>query len=495
MGDDDPSGELQRDPVSKEKAAGNEGRALNSRFVSSGLVLFLDYLFVAVGGWLFWLVVSRLASVAEIGVATTVYSLVITISTITQLGLEYPLLKRSHADRSVILGTGLVIQVAISMASIPIITLVINEMYDGSLQEFTWIAIVMVILIAIEFVARFTLLGVFDAKKVLTIDMLGLSLKFLIAYVLVSIHYGALGILYAFLSEFLLIAVSYLSFAKKTFAFRIGKISFFKDILKDSLVNASSKWSNIMIINLSVVLLASIGIHQGDVGVFYITLMISIVVGSFASSMAFITLPAFSESRKDLSSDSLRISLSIITPVLTVLLVAPDLVLSLINPSYESGAPLLFVLAIGTIPFSVTVNAIAKLNNLKKPKKLFFIGILQLATFIISFYLFSPTLGTLGAAYAILVAFTASAIVSLIWSAKSSLKHTAYCCLSVLVGTLVSYVVYLIAEDASLSQPQILAIVTSIITSIAVIIGSKNLSVRELKNLIGEALGRNRLVD
>jgi hypothetical protein len=37
--------------------------------------------------------------------------------------------------------------------------------------------------------------------------------------------------------------------------------------------------------------------------------------------------------------------------------------------------------------------------------------------------------------------------------------------------------------------------VTSIITSIAVIIGSKNLSVRELKNLIGEALGRNRLVD
>jgi O-antigen/teichoic acid export membrane protein len=360
------------------------------------------------------------------------------------------------------------------------------------LQAFTWMAIALVILIAVEFVARFTLLGVFDAKKVLVIDMIGLSMKFLVGYILVSMQYGALGILFAFLSEFLLIAVAYLVIARKTFAFSMGRISFFKDVLRDSVVNAPSKWSNMIIINLSVVLLASIGINQGDIGIFYITLMISIVIGSFASSMAFMVIPAFSESKKDFSSDSLRISLSIITPVITVMLVAPEQVLSLINSNYEVGAPLLLVLAIGTLPFSITVNTIARLNNLKKSKKLIFVGILQLSTFLISFFLLAPSLGSLGAAFAILLAFIASATVSLIWSGRSSLKHAAYSFLSVFVGAALGYIVYLMSIEASLSQPQIPAIITSVVVSAVVIIGSKNLSVREIRYLAREALKDNR---
>jgi O-antigen/teichoic acid export membrane protein len=494
MSEDDSSEKPQGDSVNIKKTGGTGGKALNSRVVGSGLLLFLDYILVAIGGWLFWIVVSRLVSVVEIGVATTIYSLVVTVATITQLGAEYPLLMKSHTDRSVILGTGLVIQVAISIASVPFVVMVVKEMYEGSLQEYTWIAVILIILIAVEFVTRFVLLGVFNAKKVLTIDMLGLSLKFVVAYVLLSIHYGALGILFAFLSEFLIIAVSYLFFAKKTFAFHIGKISFFKEVLMDSLINAPSKWSNVMIINLSIVLLAFIGVNQGDIGIFYITLMISVVVGSFASSMAFMVIPAFSESKKDLSSGSLRISLGTVTPVLSVMLVAPDLVLSLMNPEYEAGAALLFVLTIGVIPFSITVNAIAKLNNLKERKKLFSIGILQLIVFIVSFFLFAPSLGTIGAAYAILIAFTGSAIVSLIWSDKSSLRHIAYCCLAVFVSTISGYAVYLVARDALISHPQIFAIITSLALSIVVTIGSKNVSITELRYLVREAFRKNRLI-
>lgn len=492
MSQDDSPENLQRDTVKIESAAGPGGGAFNGKFVGSGLLLFLDYLFVAFGGWLFWIVISKFALISDIGEATTIYSLVISIAIITQLGTEYPLLKKSHVDRSIILGTGLVIQVAISIAAIPIVILVTSNVYEGSLQAFTWMAIALVILIAIEFVARFILLGVFDAKKVLAIDMLGLSMKFLVGYILVSMQYGAFGILFAFMSEFLLIAVAYLFIARKIFAFSMGRISFFKDVLRDSVVNAPSKWSNMIIINLSVVLLASIGINQGDIGIFYITLMISIVIGSFASSMAFMVIPAFSASKRDFSSDSLRISLSIITPVITVMLVAPEQVLSLINPNYEVGAPLLLVLAIGTLPFSITVNTIARLNNLKKSKKLIFVGILQLSTFLISFFLLAPTLGSLGAAFAILLAFIASAIVSLIWSGRSSLKHTAYSFLSVFVGAVLGYIVYLMSMEASLSQPQIPAIITSVVVSAVVIVGSKNLSVREIRYLAREALKDNR---
>jgi O-antigen/teichoic acid export membrane protein len=482
----------QRDSVNIGPTAEPTGGPLRGKLVGSSLLLFLDYLLVAIGGWLFWIVISRLASVDEVGIATTIYSLVITVATITQLGAEYPLLKKSHVNRSIILGTGMVIQVAISLATIPIIILAIGNMYEGALQEFTWIAIISVILIAVEFVARYVLLGIFDAKKVLAIDMVGLSMKFLVGYILVSMQYGAFGILLAFLSELFIIAIAYLIAAKNTFAFSIGTLMFFKEILRDSLVNAPSKWSNLIIVNLSVVLLAVIGVNQGDIGIFYITLMISIVVGSFSLSMAFMVIPAFSASKKELTADSLRISLSIITPVITVMLVAPDLVLSLINSKYEIGAPLLSILAIGTIPFAITVNSITRLNNLMESKKLVSIGVLQLATFLVLFFLVAPYLGTLGAAFAILLAFGASAALSIIWSVRSSLRHTAFCLLSVLVGSVSGFGVYQIADEASVIQPQILAVLTAIMTSIAVIFASGNLSLREFRFLIRATFRGNR---
>jgi O-antigen/teichoic acid export membrane protein len=492
MNQDDSSGKLQRDSLNTGTATGLGGVPAYGKFVGSGLLLFLDYLFVAIGGWLFWIVISRVASLSDIGTATTIYSLVISVATISQLGAEYPLLKKSQGDKSVILGTGLVIQLAISIAATPIIILVIGNMYEGSLSGFTWIAIVLVILIAVEFVTRYVLLGVFDAKKVLAIDMLGLSIKFLVGYILVSMQYGALGILLAFLFELLVIAVAYLLITKKTFAFSLGRILFFKEILRDSLANAPSKWSNLIIVNLSVVLLASIGVNQGDIGIFYIALMISIVVGSFASSMAYMVIPAYSTSKKDLSASSLRISLSIITPVITAMLVAPNLILSLINSQYEVGAPLLLVLATGTLPFAITVNTITRLNNLMKPKKLVSIGILQLSTFFLSFYLLAPSYGTLGAAFAILLAFTASAIVSILWSGRATFRHVAYCLLAVLAGTVLGYISYLIAVEASESYLQFIAAVTAIIGSTVVIIASRNLSIREIRSLVREAFRKNK---
>jgi O-antigen/teichoic acid export membrane protein len=468
------------------------GDPLRGKLVGSSLLLFLDYLLVAIGGWLFWIVISRLASVHDVGIATTIYSLVITVATITQLGAEYPLLKKSHVNKSIILGTGMVIQVTISIATIPIIMLVIGNMYEGTLLEFTWIAIIAVILIAVEFVARYVLLGVFDAKKVLAIDMVGLFMKFLVGYTLVSMQYGAFGILLAFLSELFIIAIAYLIAAKITFAFSIGTLFFFKEILRDSLVNAPSKWSNLIIVSLSVVLLAAIGVNQGDIGIFYITLMISIVVGSFALSMAFMVIPAFSASKKELTAESLRFSLSVITPVITVMLIAPDLILSLINSKYEIGAPLLSILAIGTIPYAITVNAITKLNNLMESKKLISIGILQLAVFLILFFLTAPILGTMGAAFAILFAFGASATLSIVWSVRSSLKPTAFCLLSIFVGYVSGFGIYQIADEASVVQPQLLAVLTSIVASIAVIFASGNLSLREFRVLIRAAFQENK---
>jgi O-antigen/teichoic acid export membrane protein len=472
----------------KIEGAAESRSAPANRIVGPSFMLFLDYFFVALGGWMYWIVVSKIAPVGEIGAATTIYSLIISVATITQLGAEYPLLKRSRSDRSNILGTGLFIQAAISVAAFPVVLLVTNSLYDGSLANYSLISIILLVLVAIEFVGRYVLLGILEAKKVLMIDMLGLATKLLVGYILVTANYGAFGMLSALFSEFFLIAVAYLFVARKNFGLRIGKLGYIKDVLKDALVNAPSKWSNMVIINLSVVLLAFFGFNQENVGVFYITLMVSIIVGSIASSMAYMVIPVSSASKKDLSTYSLRISMSVITPVITILIVAPEPILSLINTEFVQGAQSLMVLAVGTLPFSITVNTITKLNNLAQPKKLIFIGSLQLAIFLLSFFILAQPYGSVGASFSILLAFTSTAIVSLIWSERISLNHTAFCCLSIVAGSLTGYVISLVLTRMYGIQLPLFPILSSVFISVSIILASKNLSIHEVKSLVSEML-------
>ena len=323
--------------------------------------------------------------------------------------------------------------------------------------------------------------------------MIGLIIKFVVGYTLLSLHFDALGMLLAFLAESFFLACTYLLTIKKRFAFKLGKIAYFKEILKDSLINSPSKLAKIFIINLSIVLLGSIGVNSSDVGVFYVALMISIVIGAFASSMAFMVIPASSSgSMKDLSSDSLRISLSLVTPVIVALLVAPKLILSPIGLQYERGADLLVVLAVGILPSSITINVISRLNNLGQSKKIVFIGIVQMSTFILSFFLLAEHFETLGAAYSILLAFTASAILSVIWSGRESLRHTAFCCLSIIAGTIIGYTINLtIANYYNYIHNIFLVLVCSVSISIIVIFMSKNLSVSDIRRLVNETLQKN----
>ncbi|MGH9976066.1 MAG: hypothetical protein ACRD8Z_09575, partial [Nitrososphaeraceae archaeon] len=324
----------------------------DSKFVSRGLFLFLDYLAISVGSWLYWIVISKFASVNEIGVATTVYSLVLLASFITQLGMEYPLLRRSKYDGGRALGVALLIEIMIATAALPIILIVTNIIFGGTIQDILWIGIVLLLLLSIEFVFRFFLLGSSGSKTVLVTDTIGLSIKFLSGYYLVSVGYGAYGILTAYLLEVICIVSIYFLIMNRRVSPRLSGLKYLLDFFKSALVNAPSKYSGQIIASLSVVMLASYGLDSSDVGLFYIALLISVFLGSFASSMAFMVIPASSHSNLDLSSESIRISLGLISPIVVILLVGPNLVLSLIGPQYEVANMLLFTLGIGILPYA-----------------------------------------------------------------------------------------------------------------------------------------------
>jgi O-antigen/teichoic acid export membrane protein len=458
----------------------NMDKKSDNDYVKPSIILFIDSLLVSVGNWLYWLVISKLTSASEIGLAVTVYSLVILVTTLTQLGLEYPLLKKSSIPRSPILGTSIIIELAITLASIPFVLIIVNTLYEESISNFNLISIVLLGILSIEFIARFALLGISNSKVVLILDVIGLGIKLPIGFFLVSLSAGATGILLAYLAEGAFITFSSLLILKKSFSFRLGDSAYFKATIRDALINSPAKWSKMVIVTLSIVLLAFLNIGSSDIGIFYIALMITIVVASFSVSMAYMVIPSSSAMQKDLSSSSLRISLSLTAPIVVALLVVPRSILSLVGPEYESAVSVMFVLAIAIIPSSIAINMISKLNNLNKSKLLILSGILQIAIFIISFFVLVPLYETIGAAISILFAYLASSLLLIILTKHESLRYIVFACLSVLAGFTMGYVLSMIISN----EQQFLILICSVAVSIVVILALKNMTIKETKFLV-----------
>src|SRR5918995_2593679 len=174
--------------------------ALTNKFIGQGMLLFIDQILISVTNWLYWIIISRLASTSEIGQATSIYSLVLLIATVSQIGLEYPLLKKSSLPRSQILGTALAIELIMTSGSIAAVIFLANtDMYHASLGQYVLVAIALLVLMPISFVGRFALLGISNARTVLVFDIAATSAKFLVAYILLSMGFGAFGILFSFM--------------------------------------------------------------------------------------------------------------------------------------------------------------------------------------------------------------------------------------------------------------------------------------------------------
>jgi O-antigen/teichoic acid export membrane protein len=451
-----------------------------NRFVGQAMLLFLDQILVAITNWLYWLVISRLTLTSEIGQATSVYSLVLLMSTLAQVGLEYPLLKKSSLQRSQILGTALTIELILLPALIAALILLENtSIYHASLSELLWVAVVLLAVSPISFIARFALLGVSNALTVLIFDVLATSSRFLVAYLLLSMGFGAFGILFSFVMTSLVAAVPMLAILRRQLPLKLvrdkGRVFV---VLKEGLSNAPSKLSRILITTLSVILLASFGISDSDIGVFYIVMMFSVVGGSLASSMSFTVIPASTESKLDLSSGSLRLGLSLTAPVVTAFLVAPKAILTLIGPEYASADILLLVLSMGILPTTIAMNAISKFNNLGQGRKIIAIGLIQVMAFLISFFILVPYYGDLGAAYSILISSTSSAVFAVRLFDRAERRYVANSVVAVIIGCISGYTFNFISESS------LLTVITSVVATTLVLLALRNTSASELKQLI-----------
>jgi O-antigen/teichoic acid export membrane protein len=465
-----------------------------NKFISSSVLLFLDNLIYAAGNWIYWLIISKIISTSELGQATTILSLVTLAATLTQLGLEYPILKRSPIQPSQILAGGLVIELVLTFAALPLVIYLINNIYEESLQSFGWVAVGMLILLSLDFVSRFVLLGISHTRNILVIDALSIVIKFVVGYTLVTMGFGAFGLLSSFLLQALFIAVVSLLLEYRIFGFKVPQMEYIKVMLKEGMVNIPSKLSRTLIFSLSIVLLASFGIASSEIGIFYIALMISTVGGGLVASMAFMAIPASALSKKDLSSGSMRIGISLTAPVVAALIVSPKFILSVIGTQYMSAETILLALSIAILPFSIVQNAISKFNYLGNSRKLLLIGSAEVGTFLVTFIFLVPHYSTLGAAISILIAFSVSSIVSMLnWSERSSaMRYIANSGMAVLVGWGLGYAVHLLLDGNGVIVSNFTAILSSVGATLVIIVALKNTSTTEIRHMLRIMVSRGQ---
>ncbi|MGI0016119.1 MAG: hypothetical protein ACREBU_22085, partial [Nitrososphaera sp.] len=404
------------------------------------------------------LIVARFATPSDIGQATALYSLVMVANTVVQLGLEYPLLKRSMSDRRHIFGTVLLIEIGFACVSMPIVYLVASSLY-GESEQLVLITLGMLLLSVVGFASRYSILGFSNVRRLLISDSLGTIVKFTSAWFLLSAGYAELGILTSLLLGIIVTATLNLRLATRLFGLKRGDIQYMKSVIREGLANAPSKLSgSLIIINLSVVLLASFGTDSAQLGVFYIAMMLSAVVSGFSGSLAFMSIPASAATNKDLSSNSLRMGLSFTAPAITALIIAPSAILSVIGNEYSEASISLVILAVSVIPGIVVSNTISRLNNSGEYRKILMLGTVRIAAFVVPFFILVPQLGTTGASIAILVGIGSSAMMSVIWTRNFG-KFAVFALASVAGGVLAGIITDILLDG------QLLIVLVSVGTS------------------------------
>lgn len=399
--------------------------------------LFLDGLLVSTGGWLFWLIISFFTSSAEIGFATTAISFASLIGGVLGFGMDYSLLKYSSTGIRDVYSSAIVLQALSTSIMAPILIVLGTWVYGNKYFSYMVLASVFLISSGLVFASRFSLLGLLKARPLMLIDVLGITARIACGIAFVWFGLGGVGVLDAYVVQSIILAIMLVGFSARLIGFMMPRLSTVKLIAKHGLGNFPFKISTTIVTSLSVILLAAFTSNPSLVGVFYIALMLTFAVAGFSISLATMAIPAAARTG-ELSSSSLRVGLCLIAPVVTVFVVAPNLVLGLIGKVYAGGASSLAILSIGIFPITFLANIVAKLNHEAMLRELVLIGSVQLGAFLLLFGILVRPYADVGVSLAILGSGVAASALSLKWATRTEVKSLGIAVTSVALGWAVS---------------------------------------------------------
>lgn len=448
------------------------------KLAKSSFLLFADNLILAIGGWAFWLITTQITSSTEIGYASSYIALITTVSGIAVFGLEFPILSNINKDRSLFFKM-LILESLLHVSLIPLIFFlgasnpILNDNYGLAL-----LSSILLILTGVGFVSKFSLLGLLDPHIVLALDIGGTIIRLITAAIFLLNRQGAEGIILSSVLSAMVVVIPTTIIAGKKMGLSYWKFDGLAALLKSGLSNFPNKLSKLMIQSISVVFLSWIGLEASTIGIYYIAQMIAIAAGSLAVSLAMMALPVSSIARSDQSMVSLKFGIAFSLPIISLITVAPDIILGLIGKAYVSVDLPFRLLGFAILPYIMVSNAVTSLNNNRHIKKLVLLGIVEMTTFLISFFVLSNSYGLIGAAMSILLAFTASSIISTSWLGKGAAVVLTKGLVNIIVSSGVGYFL------SYLSGNNLIGLIIGLATSCALVFVLRSIRIAEVATIL-----------
>lgn len=375
---------------------------------------------------------GKFSSTSDIGISTYLITIASFVSGILLLGFEFSLLKkvgsmqidksslRENWVRSSTFGLILTFEVFVNILCIPLLILIIQT--PSTDPAVPYIVSLLLLTTTIGNMSRYGLIGFMQTKTVFFVDTASILLRIVVALLLMSNRSGEYAILIATLAQTTMLAVCFGTIFLLKHGISLGNKRLLVAILREGISNFPGKISKLMIAPLSVILLGIVGMGTSDIGIFFISLIITIVAASFATSLAMVSLST-SSGGVDTADTSLRLGIALTIPLIIILALFPEYVLGLIGSSYVPGSLNLIILSIAIFPSVIVLNVISRLNSLRDNRNLVFIGLIEISIFLILFFWLTPSLDTQGASIAILVSYLISACVACKWLTRNELKQ------------------------------------------------------------------------
>ena len=368
----------------------------------AGFYRVLGGLFRAGSGWVFWLVVSKLASTSEVGFVATMLSLVTLVSGLLAFGFEFGMLKDTERS-SKLFYTMMIFQMLVHAAAIPIIYLVGTSLYETNLGTLVPMGILVFILLGVNFVTHNILWGKLQTRVVLVWELIATGARFGMLGLLFELD--ANGILFAFAIQYIIFGVLGFWIIKSRYRLIKPAFGILRNEIRNSFSNVPTKYARILRFLFSVLVVAAIVSNPGEVAAFFIVIITSQAMIGIARNFSSMFLPASQKYGQDMFFDGFRFSLGSLVLVIAVIVSAPHFYLEIINPEYVIATNSLILLCFAVIPAVLLNNMIFKLNLKNDHKTLMKVGLVEVLTLISSMLVLTYAYGIVGAAISILISF------------------------------------------------------------------------------------------
>jgi len=404
----------------------------------AGFYTVLGGLFRSGSGWIFWLVVSKLASTSEVGFAATMLSLVILVSGLLTFGFEFGMLKDT-ARSSKLFYTLMVFEMLVHAAAIPILYLVGTSLYETNLGNLIPIAILIFILHGFNFVTRNILWGKLQARIVFIWDIIAIGARFGMLGLLFELD--AYGVMLAFAIQYIITGVVGFWVLKSRYRLIKPEFEILRSQVRSSFSNIPTKYTRLLRNFFTIILVAAIVSNPVEVAAFYMAMLTFMTMVGISRHFFSMSLPASQKYKQDLFSDSFRLGLGLVVPLIAVIVSAPHFFLEIINPEYVIATNSLILLCFAVIPAALLNNTIYKLNLKNDNMTLIKMGLVEVLTLISLMFVLTYAYGMVGAAISILISVCAPIPLILKKIERQQIKAIVLCTSFVVIAFIIGLLI------------------------------------------------------